>query len=110
MLFCRRMEIVFALLLAGGATLASPPRVVAASLKDTIRRAQQKVVKIYGAGGMKGLEAYQSGIIISPEGHVLTALSYVLDADELTVVLDDGRHFTAEQLGIDQVSELAVLK
>jgi serine protease Do len=41
---------------------------------------------------------------------VLTALSYVLDADELTVVLDDGRHFTAEQLGIDHVAELAVLK
>jgi S1-C subfamily serine protease len=82
----------------------------AESLGETIREAQRKVVKIYGAGGVRGLEAYQTGILISPEGHVLTALSYVLDTEELTVVLDDGRRFTAEPLGIDQVSELAVLK
>jgi hypothetical protein len=38
------------------------------------------------AGGMRGLEAYQSGILISGEGHVLTVWSYVLDADDVTVV------------------------
>ena len=32
------------------------------------------------------MESYQSGIIVSPEGHVLTTLSYVLDTDELAVV------------------------
>jgi S1-C subfamily serine protease len=80
------------------------------SLHATIRQAQRRVVKIYGAGGVQGLEAYQSGIVISPEGHVLTALSYVLDSDQLTVVLDDGAHFTAEVLAMDQVAELAVLK
>ena len=42
------------------------------SLHDTIRDAQRKVVKIYGAGGVRGLEAYQTGILISAEGHVLT--------------------------------------
>ena len=72
------------------------PSTLAAPLHDTIRDAQRKVVKIYGAGGVRGLEAYQTGILISPEGHVLTALSYVLDTDDLTVVLDDGRQFTAE--------------
>jgi serine protease Do len=82
----------------------------ASPLGETIREAQRKVVKIYGAGGVRGLEAYQTGILISPEGHVLTALSYVLDTDELIVVLDDGRRFVAEPLGIDQLSELAVLK
>jgi serine protease Do len=93
------------------ATLAcTARRACAASLHDVIRDAQRKVVKIYGAGGVRGLEAYQSGILISPEGHVLTALSYVLDADDLAVVLDDGRKFSAELMGADQVSELAVLK
>ena len=58
----------------------------AASLHDTIRDAQRKVVKIYGAGGIKGLEAYQTGILISPEGHVLTVQSYVLDTDELAEI------------------------
>jgi S1-C subfamily serine protease len=81
-----------------------------ASLHNTIRQVQRRVVKIYGAGGVRGLEAYQSGILIAPEGRVLTTLSYVLDSDQLTVVLDDGAHYTAEVLGIDQVAELAVLK
>jgi S1-C subfamily serine protease len=106
----RTLRMGCALALVVFATLAQHVSVRAASLQDTIRQAQQKVVKIYGAGGVRGLEAYQSGIIISPEGQVLTALSYVLDTDELTVVLDDGRHFKAEQLGVDQVAELAVLK
>ncbi len=82
----------------------------AGSLHDSIRSAQRKVVKIYGAGGVSGLEAYQTGILISAEGHVLTVQSYVLDTDDLAVVLDDGRKFTAEILGVDPVRELAVLK
>jgi serine protease Do len=80
------------------------------SLHNTIREVQRKVVKIYGAGGVRGLEAYQTGILISAEGHVLTVQSYVLDTDDLAVVLDDGRKFKAEVLGIDPVRELAVLK
>lgn len=79
-------------------------------LHATIRAAQRKVVKIYGAGGVRGLEAYQTGILISPQGEVLTANSYVLDADDLTVVLDDGQHIVAKIVGVDQISELAVLQ
>jgi S1-C subfamily serine protease len=94
------------------ATLATTalPTLQAASLHDTIRDAQRKVVKIYGAGGLSGLEAYQSGILISPEGDVLTVQSYVLDTDDLAIVLDDGRKLKAELLGTDPIRELAVLK
>lgn len=86
------------------------PSVMAGALHDSIRDSQRKVVKIYGAGGIGGLEAYQTGILISAEGHVLTVQSYVLDTDDLAVVLDDGRKFTAELLCVDPVRELAVLK
>jgi S1-C subfamily serine protease len=89
---------------------AALPAAHAASLHDTIRDAQRKVVKIYGAGGLSGLEAYQSGILISPDGNVLTVQSYVLDTDDLAVVLDDGRKLKAELLGTDPIRELAVLK
>jgi serine protease Do len=41
---------------------------------------------------------------------VLTVNSYVLDTDDLAVVLDDGRKYSAEVLGTDPVHELAVLK
>jgi serine protease Do len=76
----------------------------------TVRDVQPRLVKIYGAGGLRGMESYQSGMLISPEGHVLTAWSYVLDVDEPTVVLDDGRRFSAELVGADPITEIAILK
>lgn len=82
----------------------------AANLPAVISDVQQKLVKIYGAGGLRGLEAYQSGFFISDTGHVLTAWSTVLDSDTITVVLSDGRRFEAELLGADLEVETAVLK
>lgn len=99
------MKIVFAIavMLAGGA-------MASASLSDTIGDVQSKVVKIYGAGGYRGMEAYQSGFIVSPDGYILTAYSYVLDTDYITAVLCDGRRFEAKLVGADPQLEVAVLK
>ena len=80
------------------------------SLTSIIKDVQPKIVKIYGAGGIRGLESYQSGFLISEDGHVITAWSYVLDTEFITTVLDDGRKFKAEVIGADPRSELAVLK
>jgi serine protease Do len=104
------LAIALSAILSPASESFTPSLAIAGSLHDAIRGAQQKVVKIYGAGGVSGLEAYQTGILISGEGHVLTVQSYVLDTDDLAVVLDDGRKFTAELLGVDPMRELAVLK
>lgn len=72
------------------------------------RQAQLSACKIYGAGG-SGLDAYQSGFLVSPEGHVATAWSHVLDIDPV-VVLDDGRRFQSTIVGFEPQLELAVLK
>ena len=82
----------------------------ATSFANVARSVQPKVVKLYGAGGLRGLESYQSGILISDKGHVLTVWSYVLDADDVTVVLDDGRRYTAVHVAADPLTEVAVLK
>lgn len=82
----------------------------AADLVAVAREVRPKVVKLYGVGGLRQLESYQSGILISAEGHVLTAWSYVLDNDDVTVVLDDGRHFIAHLVGADPLTEVAILK
>jgi S1-C subfamily serine protease len=82
----------------------------AASFAAVARQVQPKVVKLYGAGGFRGLESYQSGLLVSSTGHVLTAWSYVLDGDEVTVVLDDGRRFMARHVAADPLTEIAVLK
>jgi serine protease Do len=68
------------------------------------------MVKLYGAGGIRGLEPYQSGFLVSGEGHILTVWSYVLDTDYVSAVLHDGRKFEARLLGADPTLELAVLK
>jgi serine protease Do len=82
----------------------------AGSIVEAVDQVQPKIVKIYGAGGFHGLEKYQSGILISSEGHILTAQSHVLDTDELVAVLADGRKFPAKLLGADPRLEVAVLK
>lgn len=79
-------------------------------INGIIERTQAKMAKIYGAGGMRGLESYQSGILVSSEGHILTAYSHVLDTDYITVYLADGRKFEAKLLGADPRLDIAVLK
>ncbi len=81
-----------------------------ASVADVIEQTQPKIVKIFGAGGFRGLEAYQSGMLISADGYILTVWSYVLDTDYITVVLNDGRRFVAKMLGADPQPEVAILK
>jgi serine protease Do len=84
-------------------SIAQPP------LGDLARQAQLRVVKIYGAGGLSGLDAYQSGILVSPDGHVATAWSSVLDVEPI-VLLDDGRRFESKIINFEPSLELAVLK
>ena len=79
-------------------------------IAGTIDDVGPKIVKLYGAGGFRGLEAYQSGFLISAEGHILTAWSYVLDTDYITATLADGRRFQATLVGADPRLEVAVLK
>ncbi|MFM8735717.1 MAG: S1C family serine protease [Pirellulales bacterium] len=101
----RRLAAAVIVVMACGAMVSAAvpaPQAVAAA-------AARKVVKIHGAGGVRGLEAYQSGIIVSPAGRVVTALSTVLDAAQIDCVLDDGRRFPASLVGVDPRRELAVL-
>jgi serine protease Do len=72
---------------------------------------QPKMVKIYGSGGLRGLEAYQSGFLITPDGHILTAWSYVLDSEEyLFAVTSDGQKYDAKLINHDPRLEIALLK
>jgi len=104
-----RSLIVIAILAA--VAMWAPVRAsAAADLTAVIRDVAPRMVKIYGAGGFRGLEAYQSGFLVSGEGHVVTVWSYVLNTDFITVVLADGRKFDAELLNLDPRLELAVLK
>jgi S1-C subfamily serine protease len=80
------------------------------SNESLIATSQEKVVKLYGAGGARGLESYQSGIIIDNSGHILTSWTTVLDVNKVRVVTYDGRRLDATMVGMDPQTELAILK
>lgn len=82
----------------------------AQSMQETIETTLPRVVKIFGAGGLRGLEAYSTGFLVSPQGHVATIWSHVLDAGVVTVVLNNGRRYQADVLGAEPQLNLAVLK
>uniref|UniRef100_B8HVW1 2-alkenal reductase n=1 Tax=Cyanothece sp. (strain PCC 7425 / ATCC 29141) TaxID=395961 RepID=B8HVW1_CYAP4 len=51
-----------------------------------------------------------SGFIISSNGQVLTNAHVVADADRVTVILKDGRRLRGEVIGVDKVTDVAVVK
>lgn len=51
-----------------------------------------------------------SGVIIDPQGYILTNEHVINDADKINVTLPDGRNFKGEVKGKDPRSDLAVIK
>ena len=55
-------------------------------------------------------EAKGSGVIISPDGYIVTNNHVVNGADELTVTLNDNREYSARIIGTDPNTDLALIK
>lgn len=51
-----------------------------------------------------------SGVIVSPAGYILTNNHVIEGADDIEVVLNDGRHTRALVIGTDPETDLAILK
>ncbi|MEL6123083.1 MAG: trypsin-like peptidase domain-containing protein [Bacteroidota bacterium] len=66
--------------------------------------------KVSGSLFTEGYEREKgSGIIISSDGDIITNYHVVKDADYIEVTLGDKREFVAEVVGIDEVSDIALL-
>ncbi len=54
--------------------------------------------------------AYGSGVIISPDGYIVTNNHVVQDAEKVWVTLNDKRELSARVVGTDPATDLAVIK
>lgn len=70
-----------------------------------------------GGPGMQGMKPQPqiehgvgSGVIISPDGYIVTNDHVVNGATEMRVTLDDRRVFNAKLVGVDKLNDLAVIK
>jgi len=78
---------------------------------DFIERFFGKDSRSPGSGGrMPKTQGLGSGFIVSPEGYIVTSHHVVEHAEEISVVLNDGRKLTATLKGTDPKTDLAVLK
>ncbi len=103
------VAVAFAITFANEARAADGIPPALGSVNNTAVSTELKTVKLYGAGGVAGLDAYQSGFFVSEKGHILTAWSTVLDVDTVIAVTSDGTRLEAKVEGIDPNLEIAVL-
>ncbi|HQR10993.1 MAG TPA: trypsin-like peptidase domain-containing protein [Casimicrobiaceae bacterium] len=61
-------------------------------------------------GSIQRQTSLGSGVIVSPEGFVITNNHVIEGADDIQLVLSDGRRFKAQVRGTDPESDIAVLK
>ena len=70
----------------------------------------EKVVKIFGAGGFRGVTNYSTGVIISKDGYVLTIASQTLDTSELILHMANGQRMKAKVVVTEPELDVALLK
>jgi serine protease Do len=74
------------------------------------RRGQQGENQNRGGNTPRRVNSLGSGFIIDPSGIVVTNNHVIADADEITVILNDGSRIKAELIGKDQKTDLALLR
>ena len=70
----------------------------------------QPVLQVYRAGEKGKLAVTGSGVIFSPDGYVLTNTHVVGKAERLTCTLANKEEVEARLVGVDPLSDLAVIK
>ena len=64
----------------------------------------------YGQSNEYPVQAAGSGVIIAPDGYIITNNHVVEDAEKITVTLNDKREFNATLVGNDAEADLALIK
>lgn len=89
------------------------------SFATAVNRAAPAVVNIYSMSEQRGsyynrrnnsVLRLGSGVIMDNVGHIITAAHVVANVSSVQIALQDGRQTSAQVIGIDNVTDLAVLR
>ena len=108
---------------ATGGDLAQTPALDAANRLDFRQVIQSAKTGVFPAvvyikcvredntsGEKKGQEVSGSGVLITPEGQILTNWHVIDKAQSVRCLMSDGRHYDAKVLGSDKDTDLAVIQ
>ena len=99
--------------LSGAAKKAAPAVVSINTSKNAVRNPRSNdpwFRFFFGDQQEQAQTGLGSGVIVSPDGYILTNNHVVEGADEIEVVLNDSRRALAKVIGTDPDSDLAILK
>ncbi len=80
------------------------------SFTGTVADVNKKMVKLFGAGGFKGLPSYGTGMLVSAKGHILTCNNHILSSTDLRVHLYDGRFYHCKVIFREPELDVAMVK
>ncbi|WP_296313930.1 trypsin-like peptidase domain-containing protein [Winogradskyella sp. UBA3174] len=64
----------------------------------------------YGRNSQRAQVGTGSGVIISPTGFIVTNNHVIKNADDISITLNDNKSYTAELIGTDESTDIALLK
>ncbi len=97
-------------LLAGLLSLMTPTARTDDSFAPVAEKVNEKLVKLFGAGGIRGLASYGTGVLISSDGYVLTVNSHILDTRDLRIHLYDGTRYHGKVVAREPELDVALVK
>jgi serine protease Do len=95
------------MLLIGALTCVAPAQ--AEGFRLAIETALPRVVKLYGLG-VGAQSGYGSGVLVSPDGLVLTVFSLLIDSEHIRAVTNEGTTYEADVVFRDADRQLALLQ
>jgi len=80
------------------------------SFAEIAQSINNKMVKLFGSGGFRGLAHYGTGILVTADGYILTVAAPMLDTRDLRVHLSDGRRYHAKVVVTEPELDVALVK
>ena len=79
-------------------------------IEKTIAKLLPSIVKVHGASGLKTIKSYETGIIVSDKGHIITLDLILIQEDRTKIVLHDGTVCEVEVYLPDEKCGVRILK